>query len=302
MKKLLTILLFMGIIFYGNSQERPIFEVTSSFPKALSPEKDYTFTITIKKPAIQPFAVYEQEFPQNFSVTANDVGKGILQIEDNKVTISWIRLPKDKIVTIKLNLKPKNRNFGRFSSAGTLSYIYQDKKGVVSSNIINFDVVAGGTYQSTKTVETTTPSSKTTTTKSSQNISSTTTTYSTYSSKTTPPQDLPSCYRTITRTNTGYHVTLNFYKINQMGATRIVETIPYGYQLQTPLPEYNANVKTENNQVILIWDNISQAGINTIEYEVNANANQASPKINGLIAFSNNGELKRQKIKTKDKQ
>lgn len=284
MKKILLILFILGIVLNGTAQEINRIELKSYFPKVILPGQSADLIITITKPRIQPYAVYEQAFPSGFSVEAVDVGRGMFKFEDNKVLISWIRLPSRESVSIKLKVKSDSSRIGSFSTVGMLNYLHSNRKGIVSTDTIRFDVNA---------------SAKSTAKEEDSNVVQKEEDRKT---KVESEIDPPSCDRTISRNGQSFIVKLHFSGKNEMGTVRITETIPPGYSLKTPARKFGAYISSTENEISFVWDKLNEAGIEYAEYEVYAADTKKTPDIKGQIIFSYHGKLNRQPIKNKQLQ
>ena len=283
MKKILPIIAFLvlhSIVFGQNSKQ---ITISTEFPAKLKAGVESDFTIILQKPDIQPFAVYEQKFPPGLTVSGADLGRGIFDFKENTLTISWIRLPENDKIKLGLKVTANENMEGTYSSVGILNYLYNNRKGIVSSDTIEF-TIEKATQTSKKNEETD---------KESED--------SRITAKSDKTKNEFECIRTIekkkTSKGTGWNVTLFIVNNSpEIGAAKIIEQFPKGYFVkadETTKAQINKGVEN----ITFFWNKLPNEKGLTVSYELYSGDKTEKPSIMGNLSFARNKEVSNIKIK-----
>ncbi len=282
MKKILPIIAFLilnSIVFAQNSKQVTI---STEFPATLKAGVETDFTISLQKPSIQPFAVYEQKFPPGLTVSGADLGRGIFDFKENTLTISWIRLPEKDEIKLSLKVTANENMEGKYSSVGVLNYLYNNRKGIVSTDTMEFKIVKAPKKETNdKEIESNTETADTT--------------------KSDKANKAFDCIRTIekkkTTKGTGWNVTLFFVNNSpEIGAAKIIEQFPKGYFVkadETTGAEINKGVEN----ITFFWNKLPNDKGLSVSYELYSDDKTDKPSIKGNLSFARNKEVSNIKIK-----
>jgi hypothetical protein len=86
--------------------------------------------LDIYKPAgMTTYAQFKQAIPTGFTVVPVELNGASFSIEENMLSVTWLRLPANERVQISWDLKAANGITGRFSFGGVFSYMVDHTQG-----------------------------------------------------------------------------------------------------------------------------------------------------------------------------
>ncbi|NOZ35465.1 MAG: hypothetical protein GXO80_09235 [Chlorobi bacterium] len=113
-----------------------------SLPTQISNNKNFTVTLTIKKPEnLHSFAVFTQKIPNGFFVNPKILNGANFSVKDNLLTIRWLRLSGKNSVTVSYTISYLKGLSGVYSLSGNLNYLIGNKKGEYKLKKYRFSII-----------------------------------------------------------------------------------------------------------------------------------------------------------------
>ena len=287
MKTLSQIIILILIFSTASSQESKM-NVAVNLPDTLRAGEEANFILTFKKPDIRSFAVYEQEFPGGITISATNTKEADFSFADNKLSLSWIRLPKSNKFSITLKIKVDKNLKGEFTTYGNLTYLFNNHKGLVNSDTSHvriFPVVKEKNKETKKQIKE----------KQEKKNNSIKTEKKKVVQKKNKKDIKTGCNRVISQVSrkkgSTYIVSLFFMNYNKIGSARITEIVPKGYKIKV-LNAGNSTFTVVDQNLICIWDKMPEKESLTLSYELSTDTKKGKPEIRGEFSYAKNNEIK----------
>jgi len=133
------IFLFLFII-SGLSGLNAQVRLTSQIPAEITSGSRVAMTFTIEKKQLENFARFEQALHPGFIAVEDNSRGAEFKFEGNKVSLTWLRLPKDSVFSFSYFLQAADTLSGTFALNGVFSYIYQNNRGYANMSAHNLTV------------------------------------------------------------------------------------------------------------------------------------------------------------------
>lgn len=127
-----TIVLLIVFILNSLSHVQAQVRLTSQIPSEITSGSRVAMTFTIEKKQLENFARFEQTLKPGFIAIENNSRGAEFKFEGNKVSLTWLRLPKDSVFSFSYFLEAADTLSGVFTFDGTFSYLYQNNRGVAN--------------------------------------------------------------------------------------------------------------------------------------------------------------------------
>jgi len=132
MKHSLLLLLIMPFYIIGKSQSG--YSAQLNIPEDVVQGESCEFELEIYKPEnVRGFTMFTQEFPDGFYVEEVENSGAEFLYENNKLTLTWLRIQPDEKITVLYEVSPMYGITGEFKFTGQLSYM-------VGNNQANFEL------------------------------------------------------------------------------------------------------------------------------------------------------------------
>ncbi|MCF6366639.1 MAG: hypothetical protein L3J35_10605 [Bacteroidales bacterium] len=261
------------IFFLSNiSDAQNSFSAKLIIPKEIQQGEYSDITLDIYKPeGTRNYTVFTQEIPDGFFVKIVDANGANHTLDDNLLTLTWVRCPADSKISVKYQISSMAGVTGNFNLSGKLAYMVGSKQGVFNLKTYVLNVVKE------KTVVINNENNN-----YSQN----------YSPLINTTLKGVSCKRAIT-----YNKKTNVYEVgvylkkNDAGSYSITEKIPKNF-IFSELDSHNAKVRHSSDLIQFLWVNLPSAGNVKIKYRLTPKeSNIEEPKIFGKLSFLKDGKI-----------
>lgn len=290
MKKILSLTALLFLYSLISAQNNQGINTHAKLPEIITPNSEYSFEVVLHKPAIQPFAVYEQKFPDGIELIPEKTGLAISDFKENTLTVSWIRLPKNTKVKLRFKLKTRNIPEGRYKTVGMLNYLYANRKGITSTDTLEFIVLKDTNKKPPqKTAESTEDKDK-----PEKNQAEDTT------DKKTPakPQSI-TCTRsyTVKPADKGKRckITIQIHNTGNIGAARLKEEFPDNYTVEV-IKTGGATINKAADAVTFRWDKFPKKKQLSLSYELYGKNTSKRPTVKGSVAYAEGNKITEIKI------
>lgn len=270
------ITLFILSALYTSAQNE--IKLNSILPSQINSGESYTVQLFIDKPDIRYYAVFSQKFPKGFTVDERYSAGAEFKFTNQELSYVWIRLPKQKRITLTYKVNTDVAAKGLYKFSGSLKYLAGNRTGNVFLDTVS--IVIGSNQSSTQTISENSTSSE-------NNMQS------------NELKEL-TCKRTkilFDKKNKTYYVTIEIVKkAGKISTTRITEVIPAGYKASL-LSSRGANFNISNNQLVYLWSNIPDDNKFTVSYMLKSENNiKTKPEIKGYIEYIKEGIIIKEDI------
>jgi len=218
------------------------------------------------------FTVFTQKLPVGFFVKMIDAQGAIYSYENNILSLTWLRCPSEKKISVKYEVSSMLGISGSFYLSGKLTYMVGSQQATYTLKRKNFKLVKKKTvFQNEKEL----------------NFK--------------PIQEIRNnnvilkgltCKRKISfnKTKNYYKIELEF-KTKNKGRYSIVESIPMGFEF-LEIDSHEAKLLKKSNLVQYLWVNSSITNNLIIKYRlVPITEKHKTPKISGKLSYLNNGQI-----------
>lgn len=275
LKRILILVILNSLVFNSFAQYTKL-KISTHLADTLTAGEEAILTLNFQKPDIRSYAVYEQKMPAGFTVTAVDTKTAEFKFTENKIILSWIRLPQKNNFSIRLKVKPSKTLSGKFLSIGNITYLVENCKGIINSDTLTVEVI-----KNTK---------KITEKKINENQKKSTSNKKEKAKQSEDKNSKPACKRVISKisgkkTET-YIVSLFFSNQEHVSTARITEIVPKNYKpviLNAGKSDYTIN----DNTIILIWDKMPADKKLRVSYELKSVTKEnTKPKLTGSFSYA----------------
>ncbi|HOT14725.1 MAG TPA: hypothetical protein PK252_08175 [Bacteroidales bacterium] len=122
--------LFAGLMFDGDVNVR----VTA--PQSVTAGDEFQVKVVVQKGKVQSFSRFLQELPMGLKATAAYSANADFTFKDNKVRLIWLKMPETDSVEITYTIKVDPRLKGSFDLGGKFSYIDNNERMSVESELL----------------------------------------------------------------------------------------------------------------------------------------------------------------------
>ena len=282
MKYIYTILL-IGFIFNAVAQNQ--ITLKTDIPGSIQAGEDIIVNVTVEKADLTSFATYTQAFPDGFIITENRTGEGIFKFEDQKLTVTWYRLPERNKVNFSYNIEINNSLKGKFPLKGRFTYFEKNKKGNIYTDTTFIEIGNTGVIKANSTKnKQNTGKQKDNNTNNNVSQSKDTRTINCKRNKIFYDKDLK-----------GFVVEISIETNNINTAARVSETIPEGYKAEV-IDGKGSQFGFVSNKVSLVWNKLPRNKSIKIKYILLSEKSEV-PNIKGTITYFKNTRLQEDNIK-----
>ncbi len=105
--------------------------ILSEIPDNVQAGNSFLVKIIIDNNDIENFVQFQQELPDGFTAKKVNLKNGIFSFKNQKVTVKWIKFPKNRKIIFSYKVSVKNFIEGDFKLSGIISYINNNQREVV---------------------------------------------------------------------------------------------------------------------------------------------------------------------------